>query len=85
MNPVWFGACDNEAEIVVQGKHVRRDCAASAVLVNPAAPRIEVFGPALISDGVERPDLHAVVQRDRDGPDFASVGLLYVRTAWLQR
>ena len=55
------------------------------MLVDPATPRVEVFGPALISDGLERPDLHAVVQRDRDGPDFASVGLLYVRTAWLQR
>ncbi|WP_311170661.1 hypothetical protein [Halobellus ordinarius] len=28
MNEVCFGACDNDAEVVVQGKHVCRECAA---------------------------------------------------------
>ena len=49
--------------------------AASATLVDPAAPRVEVFGPALLRDRLKRPDLHATVQRDRDSPGFASVGI----------
>jgi len=45
------------------------------MLVDPLTPRIEILGPALLGDGLERPDLHPVVQRDRNGPDFTRVGV----------
>lgn len=46
------------------------------MLVDPAAPRVEVVGPALVGDRVQRSDPDLVVLRNVDKSDLASIAVL---------
>jgi hypothetical protein len=50
--------------------------AGSAVFVYPQAPFIEVVGPTLICDRLERADFNTIMQRDSYRPNFAGIGVL---------
>lgn len=49
--------------------------------VDPATPCVEVAGPTLFGDGLERPNLHPVVEQDASPFDFRGIeiGILQSR------
>ena len=57
-----------------RSRELPRPLRRSPVFVDPVAPRAEVLCTTLVGDPLERPDRHAIVQRNGDGSHLAGIG-----------